>query len=51
MNDGYECKVCGGEMVGDGYTLVIHCENIDTYGLGYEPDAEPVYCDGDIEHE
>lgn len=42
------CKVCGGEMVGDGYTTVISCENADA--TGYEPDAEPVYCD-DMEEE
>ena len=53
MSDGYfnydVCQVCGGDMEGDGYTVVIHCENTDA--VGYEPDAEPIYCDGDIEHE
>jgi hypothetical protein len=39
------CKVCGGEMLGDGYSEVIHCENAseDTYWY-VEPDADPVHC-------
>ena len=38
------CKICGGDMVGNGYTSHIHCE----YAEGYEdkePDAEPTLCD------
>ncbi len=40
------CKECGGDMVGDGYTSVMHCEYADEskYDL-HEPDADPVYCD------
>jgi uncharacterized protein (DUF983 family) len=39
------CPVCGGTMIGDGYTTVLHCENADesTYA-DHEPDARPVYC-------
>ena len=39
------CKNCGGDMCGDGYTDVRHCENLDLIGEGHEPDAGPVYCD------
>ena len=32
-------------MVGDGVTLVRHCENLDSDIADLEPDADPVYCD------
>lgn len=40
------CEKCGGTMVGDGYTSVLHCEFAEeaTYD-SLEPDASPVYCD------
>lgn len=40
------CIKCGGDMIGDGYTSVMHCEYADesTYE-SHEPDASPVYCD------
>lgn len=38
------CKNCGGTMVGDGYTMVLHCEFAFIDHSLYEPDAEPVYC-------
>lgn len=38
------CKTCGGTMVGDGYTLVRHCEFVDVSGGCFEPDAGPIYC-------
>ncbi|MCK5016065.1 MAG: hypothetical protein KAS32_03250 [Candidatus Peribacteraceae bacterium] len=37
------CENCGGTMVGDGYTLVRHCENVDVAN-DLEPDAGPIYC-------
>ena len=39
------CPWCGGSMIGDGYTSVIHCEfaNTDDY-WDCEPDAGPVWC-------
>lgn len=39
------CPVCGGEMVGDGFHTVIHCENAE-YGDYYDqaPDSNPVEC-------
>jgi hypothetical protein len=43
------CPVCGGGLIGDGFTSVIHCENVDVIGEGYEPDADPVYCDPNLE--
>lgn len=40
------CKNCGCEMIGDGYTQVIHCENsdYDSY-FDKEPDSSFVYCE------
>lgn len=37
------CEDCGGTMVGDGYTMVLHCEFSDP-PMDLEPDAEPVFC-------
>ena len=39
------CKDCGGEMIGDGYSVIIHCESAveDSYWFD-EPDSGPVYC-------
>ena len=39
---GDSCPNCGGSMIGDGYTVVRHCEYADS--AGYEPDAEAVLC-------
>ena len=40
------CKKCGGDMIGDGYTMVFHCEFVDFEKvIDLEPDAPPVYCD------
>jgi len=36
------CKNCGGDMIGDGYTVVLHCEYSEVDYL--ESDAGPVYC-------
>lgn len=36
------CKTCGGNMVGDGYTVALHCENVDP--TGYEPDCDALHC-------
>jgi hypothetical protein len=38
------CPKCCGTMIGDGYTVVLHCEFADV-PEGVEPDAPPVYCD------
>jgi len=43
------CKNCGCNMLGDGITVVFHCEyaaaDIDIFEI--EPDADPVYCNYD----
>ena len=39
------CKKCGGEMIGDGYTSVMHCEFVVSDISDLEPDANPVECD------
>jgi len=38
------CPKCGGTMIGDGYTVVLHCEFADV-PEGVEADTAPVYCD------
>lgn len=43
------CKTCGEPMEGDGYNDVINCHNIDVTGIGYEPDANTVYCEEEEE--
>lgn len=40
-----QCPNCGGTLVGDGVSSVIHCEYVDVLGEGYAPDEGPVYCD------
>ena len=43
--NGY-CPKCGGDLIGDGYRDVLHCENADPESYAYhEPDAQPVYCE------
>ena len=42
------CKVCGEQMEGDGYTVVVHCPRVDVSDI--EPDCNPVYCETDDEH-
>lgn len=45
------CPNCGGTLIGDGHTMVIHCEFTDPwdqekYPQGpFEPDAGPIYCE------
>ena len=38
------CSVCGGRMVGDGYTMVQHCENSTLDISDIEPDAPAIPC-------
>jgi len=47
------CKNCGGDMIGDGYTSVIHCEYADEEDYLYSaPDSGPFYCGyGDLPEE
>ena len=40
------CKVCGGKMLGDGFTEVFYCEFIERPLA--EPDANPVYCKEEV---
>jgi ribosomal protein L37AE/L43A len=43
-----QCPNCGGTIIGDGYTSVLHCEYVDKSSYEYhEPDASPVYCSED----
>ena len=39
------CPICGGGMVGDGYTSILRCENAVEDEIGYmAPDEGPVFC-------
>lgn len=39
------CIKCGGEMIGDGYTSVMHCEYTEEEEYSFKaPDEGPVYC-------
>lgn len=40
------CIMCGGNMIGDGYSMVLHCENYEGDIYDMEPDANPLYCAG-----
>jgi len=39
------CPHCGGSMLGDGCTTVMHCERIDITSATAEPDSAPIFCD------
>lgn len=39
------CPVCGGHLSGDGYTVSLHCENVDISSLVLEPDCGPIFCE------
>jgi hypothetical protein len=39
------CPHCGGSMLGDGYTTVMHCERVDISSVCAEPDSTPILCD------
>lgn len=44
------CKECGEEMSGDGFNFPIRCPNSKPELSEFnEPDANPVYCDGEAE--
>lgn len=39
------CIRCGGDMIGDGYTYVLHCEFACSTDYEFHaPDEGPVYC-------
>jgi len=40
------CPDCGGNILGDGQTVVRHCENVDITDGSYEADSLVVYCGG-----
>lgn len=42
-----KCSKCGGDMAGDGYVDVIHCENAE-YEKYFDrtPDDNPIECAG-----
>lgn len=42
LHPSYNCSVCGGDIIGDGYTSTMHCENAD------EADYEFNECDANV---
>ena len=39
------CRNCGGDMMGDGYSTIVHCESVDRMELAFMGvDEGPVYC-------
>ena len=40
----HSCPNCGGDLLGDGYTKVIHCENAHGDALLVAPDSNIVFC-------
>lgn len=38
------CIKCGSAMVGDGFTLVRHCEFVEDDVSDHTPDSGPIYC-------
>ena len=45
-----KCPICGGSIVGDGFTIVLHCESTKADISCVEPDADIIYCE-EIEDE
>ncbi len=35
---------CGESLIGDGYTVVLHCPNTEN-DIDVAPDSAPIYCD------
>ena len=48
------CNHCGGSMLGDGVTTVIHCERLSAIDFSVAPDSAPLHClpePGDYDYE
>jgi hypothetical protein len=39
-----QCDDCGGTMVGDGYSQVLHCEFVTDDLSDREADSGPIFC-------
>jgi len=48
--DLHSCPVCGGSIIGDGYTIARHCENVDL-PLDREVDAPILLCEEKTDYE
>lgn len=44
------CKDCGEQMEGDGYSLAIHCPNVEDI-TECTPDCNPIYCNNKPDEE
>jgi len=44
------CPNCGGDIIGDSYTIVLHCENAeDDRIFESEPDAPVILCKKELD--
>jgi hypothetical protein len=43
-NNNIVCPVCGGTIIGDGHTVVRHCEHVDV-PMDITPDSDVIFCD------
>lgn len=43
MNNG-TCPKCGEDLIGDGFTMVLHCPHSEEDIPYFEGDAGPIYC-------
>ena len=43
MGEVMNCPICGGDIIGDGITMVKHCENAEV-PFDIEPDAATIVC-------
>ena len=48
LNNTVNCPTCGGEILGDGYTVVLHCEYAEEIDE-YTPDDGVVLCPIQVE--
>ena len=44
----YVCPVCGGSIIGDGFQIPFHCENV-YISLDVEPDVDIITCENKTE--
>jgi hypothetical protein len=43
------CKYCGGDMIGDGFNIVFHCEYALCESFEFSsPDDQPVFCENPV---
>lgn len=43
LNYKHQCIDCGSDILGDGFTIIYHCEYVEDLE-SFEPDAGTLYC-------